>query len=304
MLALLLRQLQLFYNRFKVRRNPQRRELENVFLEMSRVGIPQRSKIAQVKSLLAKHDCARALELASEIDFDNIVNVQVKRFLDFSDQEKLVYLEARHVSLTTPQAIVSLSRAVDHVVKSRIPGALVECGVYRGGSIIAMLRTLLLNQVTDREVYLYDTFEGMPAPDKDDVFYTGEDASTLWRHFDGKGHGSNWVNDSLESVKRRVLSVGYPETRIHFIKGRVEDTIPGIVPDQIALLRLDTDFYHSTKHELVHLYPLLSRGGILILDDYGVFRGAQRATDEFIRESGTPMFLSRVDEAVRLAVKP
>jgi hypothetical protein len=302
-LVLLLRQIQLFYKRLKVRRDPQRRELENAFLEMSRLGLPPRGKIRQVKSLLAQRDCERALELVGEIDFDNIANVQLKRFLDFSDREKLVYLEARHVSLTTPQAVVSLSRAVDHVVKHQIPGALVECGVFRGGSIIAMLRTLLLNNVTDREVYLYDTFEGMPAPDKNDVYYTGEDASTVWANFGGKGDGSNWVKDSLESVKERVLSIGYPEERIHFIKGRVEDTIPGIVPDRIALLRLDTDFYQSTKHELVHLYPLLSLGGLLILDDYGVFLGAQKATDEYFEENHIPLFLARIDESVRIGVK-
>jgi hypothetical protein len=302
-LVLLYRQLQLFYNRLRVRRNPQRRELENVLVEMSRLGLPPRRRIREVKSLLSQHDCARALQLAGKIDFDNIANVQTKRFLDLSDREKLVYLEARHVSLSTPQAVVSLSRAVEHVVNNQIPGALVECGVYRGGSIIVMLRTLLLNQVTDREIYLYDTFEGMPAPDENDVFYTGEDASIVWKNFGGTGHGSDWVKDSLESVKRRVLSVGYPEARIHFIKGRVEDTIPGIAPEQIALLRLDTDFYQSTKHELVHLYPVLTLGGLLILDDYGMFLGAQRATDEYIKENQISLFLSRIDESVRIGVK-
>lgn len=299
----LLRQLQFLYNRFKVRNHPQRVELENVFFELARLGIPPRRKIKAVKFLLRRNEVAKALAIARDVDFDNIANVQVKRFLDFSDREKLVYLEARHVSLTTPQAIVSLSRAVDYVLKNDIPGALVECGVFKGGSIIAVLRTLLLNGITDRDIYLYDTFEGMPPPDQNDVFYTDEDAATIWKHHGGKGDRSNWVYNPLDSVKQRVLALGYPQERIHFVKGRVEETIPETMPRRIALLRLDTDFYQSTKHELVHLYPLLSRGGILILDDYGVFRGAQGATDEFIRENGIPIFLSRVDEGVRLAVK-
>jgi O-methyltransferase len=99
------------------------------------------------------------------------------------------------------------------------------------------------------------------------------------------------------------LATGYPRERIHFVKGMVEDTLPQEAPEQVALLRLDTDFYKSTKHELVHLYPRISRGGILILDDYGVFRGAQQATDEYFRECDVEMFLTRVDEAVRLGVK-
>ncbi len=100
------------------------------------------------------------------------------------------------------------------------------------------------------------------------------------------------------------MAVGYPAERIHFVKGMVEDTLPQNAPAEIALLRLDTDFYKSTKHELVHLYPRISSNGVLILDDYGVFRGARQATDEYFAENNIPVFLSRVDEAVRLAIKP
>jgi hypothetical protein len=69
-------------------------------------------------------------------------------------------------------------------------------------------------------------------------------------------------------------------------------------------LRLDTDFYRSTHHELVHLYPSLVPGGVLIIDDYGAFQGARKATDEYIRQNNLRLFLSRIDEHVRLAIKP
>jgi hypothetical protein len=144
----------------------------------------------------------------------------------------------------------------------------------------------------------------MPEPDENDVFYTGDAASDLFGFFGGQGNQSNWVRADLESVKARVLAVGYPAERIHFVKGMVEDTLPQNAPAEIALLRLDTDFYKSTKHELVHLYPRISSNGVLILDDYGVFRGARQATDEYFAENNIPVFLSRVDEAVRLAIKP
>jgi O-methyltransferase len=298
-----LRQLELYYSLLRVRNNPQKVELANHYFERSRLGIPPRAKVRAVKSLLAQNNAAQAVQIAGSTDFDNISNVNVKRFLDLSAEEKLLCMEARHVSLTTPQAVVSLSRAVKHVIERAIPGDFVECGVFRGGSIVVMLRTLLLQGVTDRDVYLFDTFEGMPAPDDNDVYYTGDVASTVFEFLGGKGTQSNWVRADLDSVKERVLATGYPRERIHFVKGMVEDTLPQQAPEQIALLRLDTDFYKSTKHELVHLYPRLSRGGFLILDDYGVFRGAQQATDEYFQEQNVGMFLSRVDEAVRLGVK-
>ena len=124
------------------------------------------------------------------------------------------------------------------------------------------------------------------------------------RRWAEKGSGSDWVRADLDSVKARVFATGYPAERIHFVKGMVEDTIPQNGPKQIALLRLDTDFYKSTKHELVHLYPRLSQHGALVIDDYGVFRGARQATDEYFDENNTPIFLHRVDEGVRLGIKP
>ena len=83
----------------------------------------------------------------------------------------------------------------------------------------------------------------------------------------------------------------------------MEDIVPDTVPEKIALLRLDTDWYSSTYHELVHLYPLIGAGGILIIDDYGWCRGARQATDQYIQEHKLPLYLCRIDEAVRLAVK-
>jgi hypothetical protein len=88
-----------------------------------------------------------------------------------------------------------------------------------------------------------------------------------------------------------------------FIKGKVEETIPGTLPKEISLLRLDTDWYESTLHNLVHLYPLLRKGGILILDDYGHWQGARKATDEYFARENIIPFLSRIDYTGRLYVK-
>jgi hypothetical protein len=114
-------------------------------------------------------------------------------------------------------------------------------------------------------------------------------------------HGYLGPITSQEEVFRTIRSTGYDMGRVVMVKGRVEHTIPGQVPDQIAVLRLDTDWHHSTRHELEHLYPRLVAGGVLIVDDYGHFQGARRAVDEYFAE--TPVFLSRLDYTGRLAIK-
>jgi len=89
---------------------------------------------------------------------------------------------------------------------------------------------------------------------------------------------------------------------MHFIKGRVEETIPNAAPEQIALLRLDTDWYESTRHELIHLFPRLTHGGVLIIDDYGYWQGARKAVDEYIEENKLSILLARIDSTARMAV--
>jgi len=109
---------------------------------------------------------------------------------------------------------------------------------------------------------------------------------------------------SLDEVKRNVLGTGYDSDRVRFVEGLVEDTIPEQAPREIAVLRLDTDWYESTRHELVHLYPRLSSGGVLILDDYGCWLGARQAVDEYIEANAVRLLLTRIDSSGRLAVKP
>jgi hypothetical protein len=104
-------------------------------------------------------------------------------------------------------------------------------------------------------------------------------------------------------VKNNLYSTGYPRENIIFIKGKVEETIPAVIPDKIAILRLDTDWYESTYHELLHLFPRLSVHGVLILDDYGCLKGAKRATDTYFNEHGVKVLLNRIDYSGRIAIK-
>jgi hypothetical protein len=113
-----------------------------------------------------------------------------------------------------------------------------------------------------------------------------------------------WGIAPLESVRTNVESTDYPVECVRYIQGRVEDTIPLEAPDQIALLRLDTDWYESARHELVHLYPRLVPGGVLVIDDYGHWQGARKAVDEYLAEHGIRVLLCRMDYTGRIALKP
>ena len=108
---------------------------------------------------------------------------------------------------------------------------------------------------------------------------------------------------NLDAVREVVLSSGYEQRLLHFVQGPVEETLPKTAPDRLALLRLDTDWYESTRHELVHLYPRLVDGGVLIVDDYGHWEGCRRAVDEYFAAEADPILLSRVDYTARIAIK-
>jgi hypothetical protein len=171
--------------------------------------------------------------------------------------------------------------------------------------MMAVARVLLELGETDRDLYLFDTFEGMTAPTTRDIQWGGDAADELLARERRDDDSTLWAEASLERVRGALHATAYPRSKIHFVRGRVEETIPGAAPAAISILRLDTDWYESTKHELTHLYPRLASGGVLIIDDYGWWQGAREATDEYFREAGRPPLLVRVDDAgVRLCVKP
>ena len=216
---------------------------------------------------------------------------------DLAPELREVVRAARPHTRTQSEAIVALHDAVQHVVRAGIPGALVECGVWKGGSLLVIARALLGLGATDRDLFGFDTFTGMPPATREDVRYDGK-----------RGTEPSAMNLSVApsavDVRGLVLGTGFSSDRLHLVPGRVEDTIPDSAPSEIAVLRLDTDWYESTRHELEHLYPRLASGGILIIDDYGHWQGARQATDEYLARLERPPFLARVDYTVRLAVKP
>lgn len=218
-----------------------------------------------------------------------------------------IYSRCKLFTLTSIEAMHSLYDAIRYVVARNIPGNIVECGVWKGGSIMLAASTLHQLGQHERKLYLYDTFAGLPEPSDKDLNFNNlpanEVRALLTKRQAVEITNEGWDVSPIEEVQANVAKSGYPSGQFVFVKGKVEDTIPRTVPDRIALLRLDTDWYESTYHELVHLYPRLSTGGILIVDDYGYWRGAQEAVDQFVDEYPVRAFMHRVDTIVRLFVK-
>lgn len=212
------------------------------------------------------------------------------------------YRHCRDYTMTTIERMYALYQAVRYVVDAGIPGDVVECGVWRGGSSMLAAHALAAAAACDRTLYLYDTFEGMSEPTDRDVKFNGQAARHAWDGAQEASH-NRWCYAPLEEVRRNLLSTGYPEERLRFVKGKAEDTIPGVMPSRIAVLRLDTDLYESTRHELTHLFPLLAENGVLILDDYGSWQGAKEAVDEFFAEQRAPILLQKIDASGRMGLK-
>lgn len=223
------------------------------------------------------------------------------------EDERKILDEVRKLTMISNERLLANMDAVRYVVQRGVPGAVVECGVWRGGSVLAMIKTLQLLGAADRDIYLYDTFEGMTKPGEADISPHEQPALATW---DETPEGTTpwaWAFDEkvfgLEFVQNVIKESGYPSERVHFVQGPVEETIPGVVPEAIAVLRLDTDWYESTRQEMAHLYPRVSDGGVLIIDDWGHWLGSRRAVEEHFDTSGKPILLTRTDYSGRIGIK-
>ncbi len=214
-----------------------------------------------------------------------------------------IWEKVQPFTMTSVERGYSLFKSVEYVVKNNIQGDFVECGVWKGGSCMLIAMTLELFGDTDRKIYLYDTYEGMPEPTEEDVIsWNGRSVLEKWEE-DQSGKKDNFGSWAvgLDQVKTNVFNCNYPEENFIFVPGDVALTLKKIKPDNIALLRLDTDWYASTVEELETLYPLLIEKGVLIIDDYGHFDGARKAVDEYFQNR--PIFLNRIDYTGRIGVK-
>lgn len=208
-------------------------------------------------------------------------------------------------TMTSTERLYAMYKATEYVSKAGISGSIVECGVWRGGSMMMAALTLLACGDRSRKLVLFDTFAGLPKPNADeDVDLWGHSQYNEWTRHRRSDTSSDMAFASLEEVRANIASTGYPMENVVFVKGMVQDTLTCNLPEAISLLRLDTDWYESTVCELENLYPSLSKNGVLIIDDYGHLRGQRKAVDEFFARCNEHVLLHRIDYSGRMAIKP
>jgi len=222
-----------------------------------------------------------------------------------STPEDLAIIEAvRPFTMTQGQKLWSLIEGVRYVTQAGVPGDFVECGVWRGGSVMTMALTLQGLGVSDRNIWLYDTFSGMTAPTSLDVEAgTGVSAASMLETTPVDDGNNVWCVAGIDDVRTNVASTGYPLSKFTFVEGDVTQTLHESVPDSIALLRLDTDWYESTRTGLEILYPRLALGGVCILDDYGHWQGARQAVDEYFAQQSHRPYMHPIDYSGRVFIK-
>ena len=219
------------------------------------------------------------------------------------DADLIEYVLQHNLSMVGLPGLCSTLSAAKYVVENDIPGDFVECGVWRGGnSMIAA--EIFRRHNSKKRVYLFDTFMGMTTPTDDDKMFDGTPALNQFRESEKESH-NDWCFSSLQEVQSNFSSRGLLDHRTVFVMGPVEETLTYAqnIPEQIAVLRLDTDWYESTKIELETLYPRLSKGGCLILDDYGFWKGSKKATDEYFETLTSKPMLHVTDRDRRIGIK-
>jgi O-methyltransferase len=231
------------------------------------------------------------------------VELAIRPPAELADPEfERLYERCQEYTMTSRQRMFSVYQAARYLASAGVEGAFAECGVWRGGStMMAALSFAGCGDIT-RDLWLYDTFEGMPEPSAEDTASWEADPHREWARNQRDGF-NDWCYAPLVEVRQNIASTGIAAEQVRYVQGKVENTLPDQMPERIALLRLDTDWYESTRHELDHLYPRLVSGGVLIIDDYGHWPGVRRAVDEYFSEHGIHLLLQRIDYAGRMAVK-
>lgn len=226
-------------------------------------------------------------------------------FNDVDPKDQMIWESVKDYTMAGRERTLALISSVRYILSHDVPGDFVECGVWRGGSAMAIAMVLAQEGRTDRRLWLFDTFTGMTSPTRQDVeTASGIPAREILEQTPMRDGRNVWCIASLEEVVSNMEATGFPLHQVEIVKGDVCVTLrEGRTPNQIALLRLDTDWYESTKIELEVLYPRLEVGGICLLDDYGHWSGARLAADGYFAGHLPSPLLVRIDYTGRLILK-
>ena len=222
-----------------------------------------------------------------------------------SETDKEIIREALTMSMTSVERLWALLQAVRYLEANGIRGDFVECGVWKGGSSFLMAKALQGLESEERAIWLFDTFEGMVEPTEKDRALDGKAAGMLLdRDRDRREESNIWAIAGESEVRTNMAASGYPMRLVNLVKGDVKDSVRrGSLPT-VALARLDTDWYESTKHELTEIMPRMAPGGVVIVDDYGHWSGSKQAVDEWLSEADWKPLVSRIDYTGRMWVMP
>lgn len=201
-----------------------------------------------------------------------------------------LYERTKRYSMLQVTGLHNLYQSIRYITANQIPGNLIECGVFPGGTSIFAALCMRHMGLASRKLFLSDTFEGFPSGSSD----IKKGQVIAGRRFD---NFADLVRSNIESELGEALE-------IELVQGDVAETLPKLDTGPLSLVRLDTDFYESTRAELTELYPKLVPGGVLIVDDYGIYEGSRRATDEYFGGLSSPPLFSRVDNGVWFGIKP
>lgn len=240
----------------------------------------------------------------------NQKNIHIKDLL----KQKAIIVEATSVensimekslkySMTPKVRMWALVQSIKYLIDNKIDGDIVETGVFQGGNLILSKKLLdFYEPKSNRKIFGYDTFEGMTEPTKNDKDVFGEDPQKFWAQSQNEKY-NDWCYASIEEVKNNFIKETGSEKSLNLIKGPVEETLKKVenLPDKISLLRLDTDWYESSKIELETLFPKLVKGGVLIIDDYGHWQGVKKSVDDYFKNQN--IWLHYIDYGCRLAIK-
>jgi O-methyltransferase len=242
-----------------------------------------------------------------KLDFE-LVRISKKSYrfpVELSKEECAVieYVLNNNLTMVSFERLLTTLMACKYAILNSIPGDFVECGVWRGGNAIVAAEVIKL-QGSDKHVWLYDTFAGMTPPSDADMDLQGVRAFSEFNQSQRDGYNEMYFA-SLDDVQKQFELRGLLGTNIHFVRGDVAETLtPNQLPmKSISVLRLDTDWYESTKREMETLYPILSEGGCLIIDDYGHWQGSQKAVDEYFVSIKINPYLQYIDYTGRICVK-
>ncbi len=268
---------------------------------MNSLNLPSLAEISKIQEQILLPFFVKLSRLQEQL----WINIGAESVAELEPSFLKVYDKCQDQTLTPLKAMYAIYKAAAYVAKAGIAGDFVECGVWKGGSSMIVALAFLQFKAANRKLYLYDTYDGMPETGNHDEavganpFQLAMDITTQLR-----GGHSGVFYAPLEEVHRNMQSTGYPEEHMFFVKGMVEDTIPLQAPEQISLLHLDSDLYQSTYHELTWLYPRLTKGGVLIIDDYGSWKGSRKATDQYFEEHGIAMLLTSAgSNGARMGIK-